>query len=105
MGRKSAFESLEPEKQAKALALVRAHRHKSIDDVRALMEAEGIDMARSSLHRAMTKINARDQLLVRAEEQSVITVVDRISGEVRVIKACIPGDLVETLIRQAEAVS
>ncbi len=42
MGRKSAFESLEREKQAKALALVRAHRHKSIDDVRALMEAEGI---------------------------------------------------------------
>jgi len=103
MGRKSAFESLEPEKKAKVLAFIRANRHKVIDDIQtALLEVEGVDIARSTLHRTITKINARDQLLARAEEQTVVTVVDRVTGEVRVIKTCMPGDLVEALIRQTE---
>lgn len=106
MGRKSTFESQEPQKQASILAFIRANRHLGIDDIRAgLLESEGFDMARSTLHRTITKINARDQLLARADEQTVVTVVDRVSGDVRVIKTCVPGALIDALIRQAEASS
>ncbi|ART47586.1 MULTISPECIES: DUF3486 family protein [Acidovorax] len=106
MGRKSAFKSLEPEKQAKALALMRAHRHKSIDDIRAaLIDSEDLDISRSAVHRMLSKLNARDQMLASAEEHTVVTVVDRITGEVVVIKTAVPASLIESLIRQAEAVS
>ena len=104
MGRRSTFASLEPQTQARVLAVMRANRHKAIDDIRAiLIAAEGIDISRSAVHRTLLKINARDQLLARADEQTVVTAVDRASGEVLIIKTALPAVLIERLIREAES--
>ncbi|KAB2905597.1 MAG: helix-turn-helix domain-containing protein [Burkholderiaceae bacterium] len=103
MSRKSAFDSLAPELQTRVIALVRANRHKSLDDIKAVLTAsEGITISRSAIHRTLTKLNARDHLVALPAEQTVVTVVDRVSGEVRVVKTAIPAAVIEAMIRSAE---
>lgn len=101
MGRKTAFELLTPDLHAKALAHLRANPHRSLDELQVALLEDGIDISRSALHRAAIKVKANDKLMATAEDQTVITIVDRVSGEVRVIKTHLPASVVDALIHQA----
>lgn len=103
MARATALGEYSQEQQLRAIALMRANRHRTLDEiVEELKTLDGMTISRSSVHRTLRKLNARDQLLANDQEQVIVTIVDRGTGEVRVIKTPVLAEMIESMIRSAE---
>lgn len=102
MTRRSFVDALAADKQVAAVALLRANRHLSLDQVKEALEKElGIQASRSAVHRFLVKLAAYDRRRAAKNEDTIITIVERTTGEVRIISTSLPASTVEALIRQS----
>ena len=99
MGKNSNINKLEIPLQMQVNDCIRAHRYIQIDEILIAIKELGIDgMNRSSLHRHIVKLKARDSLNAQPSEGTIITIVERTTGEVRVIKTSASGVAITSLI-------
>jgi len=102
MGRRSVFDMLHTARRAQALAIVQANRHASLSELKAILADEmGLKISRSAIHRNLRKTDASGQTMARPDESTVVTIVGRSTGEVRIVKTTLAGAVVEELIRQS----
>lgn len=101
MGRRSTIESLPPDTQAAVLNYIRSHRHYTIDEMLESLKSQGLACpSRSALGRYMQKLDAKDALCANPSEGTIVTIVERGTGEVRTIKCDVPGAIIERRIRE-----
>lgn len=101
MTRRSFMDALPANQKAKAIAVLRANRHQSLDWITAaLSEQVGVETSRSAVHRALAKLNAYDRRSAATGEGTVVTIVERATGEIRLVTTGLPASTVEGLIRQ-----
>ncbi|MBB2775044.1 UNVERIFIED_ORG: hypothetical protein HNP28_000315 [Comamonas terrigena] len=101
MGRTSTAKRLTPAAQQALDLAIRASSYIDLDKVRAQLQGGGIIFTRSSLYRYAAKLRARDAMTATPEEGTVVTIVERPSGLVQVVKTSMPGNAVAALIQQA----
>lgn len=89
MGRVSTFKYLTPEQHAVADACIRRYRYARIDAVLEELQAVGIKISRSALGRYMKQLGERDGMLMDSSDATVVTIVDRASGNVMVLKTAV----------------
>jgi hypothetical protein len=77
---------------------IREHRYMGIDDMHTDLAAQGVSVTRSSLHRYMLKLRDKDATLATPEEGTIVTIVERATGEVRLVKSVASADAIATLI-------
>ena len=98
MGRASKIDLLTPGQQLTMDRCVRAYRYRDLDGLLEDLKAQGIEMSRSALHRYVVKLQQRDALCAGPEEGTIVTIVERGSGSVRVLKTAATGQAVAALI-------
>jgi hypothetical protein len=98
MGRNTKIES-GPEHERMAIdRCIREHRYMGLDDMVFDLAAQGITVNRSSLHRYMLKLRDRDSTLAAPEEGTIVTIIERSTGEVRLVKSAASAEAIATLI-------
>lgn len=98
MGRNTKIEQ-GPEHERIAIdRCIRAHRYLGIDKMVADLAEQGVSVNRSSLQRYMSKLREKDATLATPEEGTIVTIVERASGEVRLVKSAASADSIATLI-------
>lgn len=108
MGRHCSIRTLGPAKSNTVDQVIRAYRYIHLDDMVLELADRGIKIARSTLHRYLRALRERDMLCARPEEGTIVTIVERATGEVRVIKCCIASADLHAIIEAngpAKAVS
>lgn len=100
MGRTSTAKRLTPTDQQALNLAIRASSYVDLDKVRAQLQGGGITLSRSSLYRYAAKLRERDAMTATPEEGTVVTIVERPSGFVQVVKTSMHGDAVAALIQQ-----
>lgn len=103
MGRISARFYLSPEHQESLNTCIRSHQYVNLD----LMMSDLIDLginsiSRSALHRHVVALKESDALCANLDEGTVVTIVERGSGEVRVIKTCASGLSIATMLAKIQ---
>ena len=98
MGRLSEIDKLPEEHRCIAEACIRQHRYGQIDKVVEILAEQGISVARSSVHRHGRKLSECDMMCASPEEGTVVTIVERQSGAVRVVNTQANAEAVATLI-------
>ena len=95
------MDALPADQKAKAIAVLRANRHQSLDWITAtLSEQAGVEVSRSAVHRALAKLNIYDRQNAAMGEGTVVTIVERATGEIRLVTTGLPASTVEAMIRQ-----
>jgi hypothetical protein len=98
MGRNTKIER-GPEHERMAIdRCIREHRYMGLDDMVFDLAAQGITVNRSSLHRYMLKLRDRDSTLAAPEEGTIVTIIERSTGEVRLVKSAASAEAIATLI-------
>ena len=98
MGRLLKIELL-PEAERIAIdRSIREHRYMLLDEIVADLTAQGIVVGRSSLHRYVVKLRENDATLATPEEGTIVTIVERGSGEVRLVNTAASAEAIATLI-------
>lgn len=69
-----------------------------LDDMVTDLAAQGISVNRSSLYRYMLKLREKDATLATPEEGTIVTIIERATGEVRLVKSAASADAIATLI-------
>ncbi len=88
MGKNSNIDKLEIPLQMQVNDCIRAHRYIQIDVILTALKELGFEgIHRSNLHCYIVKLKAQDALTANPNEGTVITIVERATGEVRVIKS------------------
>ena len=78
--------------------VIRSHGYLDVDKIVEELELEGIKVARSTLHRYLVGLRERDALCAQPMEDTVVTIVERSTGLVRVIKTSATAEALVTLI-------
>ncbi|MCD2164689.1 hypothetical protein [Comamonas koreensis] len=94
----SIFNSLIPLALDRVNRIIREHRYVNLSKIQEQLAKDGLDVKRSTLHRYVVALKKRDALLARPEEDTIVTIVERSSGEVRVVKTAITAEAVAALI-------
>lgn len=103
MGRRSTIDTLPPEVKAAVLNYIRSHRHFTLDAMLADLKEQGfVQLSRSALGRFLPKFDSRNELCANPGEGTIVTIVERGTGEVRVVKSSVSGFALEALIAQAD---
>ncbi len=98
MGRNTKIET-GPEHERIAIdRCIREHRYMGIDNMVADLAEQGVSVNRSSLQRYMQKLREKDASLATPEEGTIVTIVERASGQVRLVKTAASADAIATLI-------
>ena len=98
MGRNSAVKKLDLASRSIIDGVIRSHGYLDVDKIVEELGAQGIDLARSTLHRYLVGLRERDSLCAQPLEDTVITIVERSTGVVRVIKTAATADALVALI-------
>jgi hypothetical protein len=98
MGRASKVDQLLPEQQSVVDRCIRAYRYRDLDFLLADLKEQGFVMSRSALHRYVSRLQKRDSLCASPEEGTIVTIVERGTGAVRVLKTAATGQAVAALI-------
>ena len=77
---------------------IREHRYMGLDDMVSALAAQGVSVNRSSLHRYMLNLREKDANLASPEEGTIVTIVERSTGQVRLVKSEASADSIATLI-------
>lgn len=95
MGRHHSIELLPLKQQSAVNNIIRAHRYLGLSDILAGIEAQGIEgMSRSALGRYVPKLKAQDCIKSAPEEDTIVTIVERVTGKVLVVKTGVAADLI-----------
>ena len=106
MGRLSTLFYLSPEQQESLKSCIRAHQYVNLGRMMDDLGKRGIEgISRSALHRIASQLREADALLAGPNEGTIITIMERVSGEVRVLKTSSSGLSVATLLEQTLGVS
>ncbi len=101
MGRRSSIEKLSPEVRTAVIDCIRAHRHFTLDEIIFTLEERGFtEVSRSSLHRFLPSLDKKDALCANPDEGTIVTIVERGSGEVRTVKSSASGLAIDELIKK-----
>lgn len=100
MGRTATVKRLTPVAQQALDLAIRASSYIDLDKVLVKLHERGIVLSRSALYRYATKLRARDVMTAAPNEGTVVTIVERPSGLVQVVKTSMPGEEVARLIQQ-----
>ena len=101
MGRRNSIDKLPPKVRSAVIDCIRAHRHFTLDEIILALEERGfMDVSRSSLHRFLPRLDKNDALLANPEEGTIVTIVERGSGEVRTVNSSASGLAIATLIKE-----
>ena len=104
MGRQNSIEMLQPEQFELAKQCIRSHRYMILDAILADMRELGIQgVSRSTLGRYVPTLKAQDEMKAAPGEETVITIVERSSGEVRVIRTGVSAASVAAQIMKLQA--
>ncbi len=99
MGRVSTFKYLTPEQHAIADACIRRYRYARIDAILEELQAADIKISRSALGRYMKQLGESDGMLMETNDATVVTIVDRASGNVMVLKTAVNWSALASYIR------
>lgn len=80
MARTSKVVQMPTQHQARIDTLLRRYHYACFDTVREQLAAEGIEIARSSLHRYAKRLEATDSLSANGPDSTVIVVMDLRNG-------------------------
>ena len=80
---------------------IRTSSYIDLDKVLAKLRESGIALSRSALYRYASKLRARDAMTATPQERTIVTIVERPSGLVQVVKTSLPGEKVAALIHHA----
>lgn len=80
MGRSSKVIQMPPEHQARIDALLRRYQYTCIDLVIELLAADGISIARTTLHRYAKRLESMDGLTGNGPDSTVVVVIDLRTG-------------------------
>ena len=69
-----------------------------VDRIVEDLENEGIKLARSTVYRHMVILRERDAMTAQPEEDTVVTIVERSTGVVRVLKSSATAESLAALI-------
>lgn len=101
MGRNCNIASLPVEQQAQVDECIRSHRYMNLDSIMEAIGEFGISgVSRSALHRYLGGLKEKDALHAHPEEGTIITIVERGTGEVRIVKTCASGLAIATMIEK-----
>ena len=99
MGNVSKIAKLDLQLQMQINDCIRAHRYIQIDVIMKALKELGFDgIHRSNLHCYIVKLKAQDALMANPDEGTIITIVERATGEVRVVKSRASGSAILSLI-------
>ena len=98
MGRLTGIEMLQEHEKMAVDRCIREHRYVGLDDMVSTLDEQGIKVTRSSLHRYLLKLRDRDATLATPEEGTIVTIVERATGEVRLVKTAASAESIATLI-------
>lgn len=74
--------------------LIRASRYRSMNTTLEALRKEGIDVSRSALGRYALSLKRDDGLMASPADNTIITIVERNSGKIRVVKTSAPADAI-----------
>lgn len=101
MGRNSNVSSLPLDQQLQVDDCIRSHRYMNLDSIMDAVQRRGIaGFSRSALHRYLKGLKVNDALHANPEEGTIITIVERGTGEVRVIKTRGSGMAIAAMIEK-----
>ena len=98
MGRIFSIKQLDQQVQLEVDRTIRSHGYVNLDRMLEALQAMGLSITRSSLYRYVVDLRARDALTAHPDEGTIITVVERSTGQVRVIKTSMSADSVVALL-------
>ena len=102
MGRRSSIDKIPAESQTTVIEFIRAHRHWTLTELTdGLLDLGIVDISRSALHRYLEKLYVSDSLQATQEEGTIVTIMERATGEVRVVKCSASAQLVADLVARA----
>lgn len=78
--------------------IIRAYRYLDLDGIVEELEEQGISLARSSVHRYLVDLRERDSMCAQPAEDTIVTIVERSTGVVRVIKTAATAEALVSLI-------
>lgn len=106
MGRTSACLYLTSEYQESVRTVIRSQQYVILDLMMASLQERGIKgISRSSLHRNGCQLKEADALCASTGKGTVVTNVERGSGEVRVMKTSALGLSIATMLEKIQGTS
>lgn len=104
MGRLSSIQRLTPDVRVKFDALLSAHPHFTLDQLMSLLAENNLDVcSRSALGRYLAAENGRRSFPPLDDDETVITIIERRSGEVRVLRTPVSATLVAAAVEKLTA--
>lgn len=106
MGRISTLLYLTPEQQESFKSCVRSHQYVNLDLMMVDLQKRGIaGITRSALHRHVVRLKEADALCANPDQGTVITIMERGSGEVRVVKTSASALSIATMLEKIQGTS
>ena len=98
MGRASNILYLSPEQRAIVDACIRRHHYVDIVVAVAELEAKGIELSKSGLHRYALKLKERDALHAGTQDGTIVIIVERGTGAVTTLTTGASRDAIAGMI-------
>jgi arginine repressor len=98
MGRPTKIEQGPDQERIAIDRSIREHRYIGLDDIVADLTEQGITVTRSALHRYLVKLREKDSTLATPEEGTIVTIVERGTGDVRTVKSSASGAAIQEMI-------
>lgn len=106
MGRVHSIERLPVDQQSLINNIIRAHHYVVLDNILEDIKAQGLDfITRSTLGRYVPKLKAQDHLKADPSEDTIVTLVERSTGKVLVLKTGVAAELVAAKIAKMKPLS
>jgi hypothetical protein len=104
MARTFKIDDLDLAQQMQVDQCIRIYRYMHLDRILHMIQELKIEgVSRSALHRYLLKLKAKDQLHAQPDEGTIITIVERGTGEVRIVKSTASGLAIASLIEKMKA--
>ncbi len=101
MGRLTAFHYLSLEDQERVNKCIRIHQYSNLDWMMSDLKECGVTgFSRGALHRQVLRLKEADALCANPNEGTVVTIIERGSGSVRIIKTSASGLAVATILEK-----
>jgi len=96
--------NLTPEQHAAADALIRAYRYAQLETVKLELERDGVKVSsRSALYRYAKQLRQRDQLTMAEADATVVTIVQRDTGQVTLLTTPLSAETIANLVAESVA--
>lgn len=103
MGRISSIHRMDDQQRAVVDRCIREHRYTGLSDIAATLADQGITIPRSNLHRHLSALREKDALVASPDEGTIVTIVERGTGEVRVLKTTASGQAIAAMIEKLQS--